>query len=230
MREAFGPSVLADDRRGFRAIVLALEVFQQDPREFYPYDSKYDAYLRGKAPLTEAERRGLEAFNDPARGNCASCHPSGTKEHAMPAFSDWGFIALGVPRNDSIVKPGTYDMGLCGPLRSDLASRTEYCGRFRTPTLRNVAQRRVFFHNGSVKSLDAAVRFYAERDTNPRRWYPVRGSRIDVYDDLPEALRGNVHRDAPFGGAPGGKPALSPGEIRDIVAFLRTLDDGYRAR
>ena len=230
MRETFGAAVLDDTQRAFNALVLALEVFQQDPREFYPYDSKYDAYLRGKATLTEAERRGLEAFDDPARGNCASCHPSGIKERALPAFSDWGFIALGVPRNESIAKPGSYDMGLCGPARTDLAAHTEYCGRFRTPTLRNVAKRSVFFHNGEVKSLEDAVRFYAERDTNPRRWYPARGSRIETFDDLPPALRANVHREAPFGGTPGGKAALTPAEIRDIVSFLRTLDDGYRAR
>ncbi|HEX4780780.1 MAG TPA: hypothetical protein VH301_08520, partial [Usitatibacter sp.] len=93
---------------------------------------------------------------------------------------------------------------------------------------RNVARRSVFFHNGEITSLEAAVRFYAERDTNPRRWYPARGSRVDVFDDLPPALRGNVHREPPFGGDPGGKPALDAKDVRDIVAFLRTLDDGYR--
>jgi cytochrome c peroxidase len=225
IREAFGPSVLDDEQRGFRAIVLVLEVFQQDPREFYPYDSKYDAYLRGQAKLSAAERRGLEAFNDPKRGNCASCHPSGLKERALPAFSDWGFVALGVPRNAAIAKEGAYDLGLCGPMRTDLASHREYCGRFRTPTLRNVARRAVFFHNGAVKGLDQAVRFYAERDTKPERWYPVRGGRVEKFDDLPPELRANVHRDAPFGTA---KASLTEAEVRDIVAFLRTLDDGHQ--
>ena len=143
----------------------------------------------------------------------------------MPAFSDWGFIALGVPRNASIAKPGSFDLGLCGPMRTDLASHREYCGRFRTPTLRNVAQRQVFFHNGSVKSLEQAVRFYAERDTKPERWYPVRGGKVVKYDDLPANLRGNVHNDAPFGST---KPTLSDDDVRDIVEFLRTLNDGYR--
>lgn len=227
MRDAFGPSVLDDEPRAFRALLLALEVFQQDPREFYPYDSKYDAYLRGNATLTGAERRGLEAFNDPARGNCASCHPSGIKEHALPAFSDWGFIALGVPRNPAVAKNGAHDLGLCGPLRTDLASHREYCGRFRTPTLRNVARRSVFFHNGAVKSLEQAVRFYGERDTKPARWYPVYGGHVEKFDDLPRSLRGNVSREAPFGSA---KTTLTEADIRDIVAFLRTLDDGYRGR
>jgi cytochrome c peroxidase len=227
LRDAFGPHVLDDPGRGFRAIVWSLEVFQQDPREFYPYDSKYDAFLRGKAKLSDAERRGLEAFNDPARGNCASCHPSGMKQRAFPAFSDWGFIALGVPRNAAVAKPGSYDMGLCGPTRTDLASHAEYCGRFRTPTLRNVARRSVFFHNGAVTSLEKAVRFYAERDAKPARWYPVRGGTVEKFDDLPSSLRANVHREAPFGGE---TPSVSEADIRDIVAFLRTLDDGYVPR
>ena len=118
-------------------------------------------------------------------------------------------------------------MGLCGPIRMDLSSHAEYCGRFRTPTLRNTARRSVYFHNGAVTSLEKAVRFYAERDAKPARWYPVRGGRIEKFDDLPSNLRDNVHREAPFGGD---KATLDDADIRDIVAFLRTLDDGYAPR
>jgi len=231
LREAFGEHVLDDADRGFRAIVMSLEVFQQDPAEFYPYDSKYDAYLRGEATLSPAEERGLRLFNDPAKGNCAACHVSSMRERALPAFSDWGFIALGVPRNRTLRMPGGKpDLGLCGPLRTDLSSREEYCGRFRTPTLRNVARRSVFFHNGAFHDLAEVVRFYAQRDTNPAKWYP-RGAdgRVDVFDDLPPGLRANVNREPPFGRKPGARPALDEAEIRDVVAFLRTLDDGYRA-
>jgi cytochrome c peroxidase len=112
-------------------------------------------------------------------------------------------------------------------MRTDLASRTEYCGRFRTPTLRNVARRSVFFHNGAVTTLEKAVRFYAERDSKPARWYPMRGGSIEKFDDLPANLRANVHGDAPFGAD---KPQMKQADIRDIVAFLRTLDDGYAPR
>lgn len=227
LRDAFGAHVLDDPARGFDAVVRSLEVFQQDPREFYPYDSKYDEFLRGRAKLSDAERRGLEVFNDPARGNCASCHPSGIRDGAFPAFSDWGFVALGVPRNPAVARAGEYDLGLCGPLRTDLSSRAEYCGRFRTPTLRNVARRSVFFHNGAVASLEKAVRFYAERDAKPRRWYPVRNGKVEKFDDLPSKLRANVHREPPFGAA---KSGLDEGEISDVVAFLKTLDDGYAPR
>jgi len=231
LARAFGAHVLDDVDIGWRAILLSLEVFQQDPAEFYPYDSKYDAFLRGKAALTEAERRGLAVFNDPAKGNCAACHPSTIREGRFPAFSDWGYIALGVPRNRAIAANADrawYDLGLCGPVRTDLAAQREYCGRFRTPTLRNVSRRAVYFHNGRFTRLEDALRFYAERDTRPARWYPrATDGHVEAYDDLPPALRENVNREPPFGGAAGGRPALDAAEIRDLVAFLKTLDDGY---
>jgi cytochrome c peroxidase len=50
-------------------------------------------------------------------------------------------------------------MGLCGPDRSDLSDRTDLCGAFKVPTLRNVATRKVFFHNGQFKTLRDALRF-----------------------------------------------------------------------
>jgi cytochrome c peroxidase len=92
-----------------------------------------------------------------------------------------------------------------------------------------VARRKVFFHNGAFRSLEEVVRFYATRDTDPARWYPRgRDGRVEAFDDLPAAMRVNVNREPPFGRRPGEAPALDRAEIRDIVAFLRTLDDGWK--
>jgi cytochrome c peroxidase len=230
-REAFGTSVFADRRRAFKAVLLALETFEESAADFYPYSSKYDAFLRGTASLSAAEQRGLAAFNDPARGNCARCHPSTPREGAFPQFTDFGFAALGAPRNPAIpanANPRYYDLGLCGPLRKDLEGRGEYCGMFRTPTLRNVAHKRVFLHNGVFHSLIDVVRFYAERDTAPEKWYPRGANGAAVkFDDLPVKYRGNVDEAPPFGGHAGAAPLLSEADVRDIVAFLNTLDDGY---
>jgi cytochrome c peroxidase len=230
-RSAFGASVFDDRRRAFKAVLLALETFEQSPADFYPYSSKYDAFLRGTAPLSAAERRGLAAFNDPARGNCARCHPSAMREGAFPQFTDFGFAALGAPRNPAIpanADPRYYDLGLCGPLRKDLAGRAEYCGLFRTPTLRNVARKRVLLHNGFFHALEDVVRFYAERDTAPEKWYPRGANGATVkFDDLPAKYRNNVDAAPPFGGHPGGAPTLSDDDVRDIVAFLNALNDGY---
>jgi cytochrome c peroxidase len=115
-------------------------------------------------------------------------------------------------------------------LRRDLGGRPEFCGRFKTPTLRNVATRKAFYHNGVFHTLEDAVGFYATRDTNPEKWYPLRADgSINKFDDLPAAYHPNVDTDPPFGGPRGGKPRISPQDVTDIVAFLRTLTDGFDA-
>ena len=224
----FGDDVFADPTRGSTAVLMCLEVFQQSPQDFYPYTSRFDAYLRRQIKLTPSEERGLALYNDPRKGNCASCHPSGGFHGAFPQFTDFGFNALGVPRNRRIPANADlrfHDLGLCGPERRDLADHKEYCGFFRVPSLRNAAVRRVFFHNGAFKDLARVLAFYVERDTNPARWYPKAGGRVQVFDDLPPEYRQNVTNDPPFGGKPGGRPALSRSQIRDVVAFLNTLTD-----
>jgi cytochrome c peroxidase len=230
-REVFGAGVFGDETLAFKAVLLALETFQQSPAEFYPYSSKYDAWLRQETELSPEELRGLAAFNDPAKGNCARCHPSSMREGAFPQFTDFGYAALGAPRNRAIpanADPRYYDLGLCGPLRTDLAGKTEYCGMFRTPSLRNVATRRVFFHNGVFHRLEEVVRFYAERDTRPGKWYShAADGKVRKFDDLPPAYRGNVDRSAPFDRQTGEKPSLSEPDIRNILAFLKALTDGY---
>jgi cytochrome c peroxidase len=231
MRESFGVHLFDDPALAFKAVLLALEVFQQEPAKFYPYSSRYDAWLRGRGELSAAEKRGLAAFESPLKGDCARCHPSGARRGALPQFTDFGFVALGLPRNRTIPANrdmNYYDLGLCGPLRADLAARSEYCGMFRTPSLRNVAARRVYFHNGAVNDLRDAVRFYAERDTHPERWFPHGpDGTVQIHDDLPERYRGNIEQGAPFGLKPGDAPRLTDQDIDDIVAFLKTLTDGY---
>jgi cytochrome c peroxidase len=229
-RELWGADIFERPNDAFAAAAMALEVYQEEPAQFQPFSSKYDAVLRGTASLSAAEMRGRAVFEDPARGNCAICHPSEPRaDGSAPLFSDFGYVTIGVPRNQALLvnaDPGFTDLGVCGPLRQDLRERAEYCGAFRTPSLRNVATRQSFFHNGVVHDLAEAVRFYATRDSEPGRWYgrDARGRPLR-FDDLPERYRGNVNRDAPFGRSVGAAPALSESEIRDIVAFMQTLTD-----
>jgi len=230
-RSTFGGEIFEHRELTFKAVLLALEAYQQTPQEFYPYSSKFDAWLRGQANLSEQERRGLAAFNDPAKGNCARCHPSAVRGGAFPQFTDFGYAAIGVPRNREIPansSPSYFDLGLCGPFRSDLKESREYCGMFRTPSLRNVALRQVFFHNGVVHRLDQAVRFYARRDTQPELWYPRTASGVRKFDDLPAGYRDNIDTLPPFDRQRGEPPALSDAEVADIVAFLGALTDGYQ--
>ena len=232
LRKIFGANILDDTDSTFAAVTEALEVFQQSFRDFYPYSSKYDAYLAGRVALSEQEAHGLALFNDPAKGNCGNCHRSARgKDGTPPQFTDYGLIAIGVPRNRAIPANGDanfFDLGACGPLRTDLSGRGEYCGRFLTPTLRNVALRRTFFHNGVVHTLREAIAFYVERDTRPEKWYPADAAgHVQKFDDLPELYRDNVNLEPPFGQRLGDPPALSASEIDDVLAFLNTLTDGY---
>jgi cytochrome c peroxidase len=233
-RETFGNTVFDGTASAFKAVLMALETYQQNPAEFSPYSSKYDAWLRRETSLSAEELRGLAAFNDPAKGNCARCHPSGVRNGAFPQFTDFGYAAIGAPRNKAIpanADPRYYDLGLCGPLRTDLSDKKEYCGLFRSPSLRNVAIRRVFFHNGVFHRLEDVVRFYAERDTQPRKWYSRDANGVTIkFDDLPAPYQGNVDTQAPLDRRVGDSPALSEADIKDIVVFLNTLTDGYELR
>ncbi len=232
IRKIFGNDIFSDDDKAVTAAAEAMEVFQQDYREFYPYSSKYDAYLAGRATLTPQEARGLALFDDPAKGNCGNCHRSQRgNDGTPPQFTDYGLIAIGVPRNPDIpanADPKFFDLGVCGPLRTDLANRSEYCGLFHTPSLRNVALRNTFFHNGAVHTLRRAIEFYVERDNAPEKWYPrASDGHVVKFDDLPAQYQNNVNKELPFGGKPGDPPVLSATEIDDMIAFLETLTDGY---
>ena len=149
-----------------------------------------------------------------------------------PLFTDNTYDALGVPRNPDIranADPDRYDLGLCGPTRVDLADRNDLCGAFRVPSLRNVAKTAPYFHNGAIKTLADAVRFYVRRDTNPEEWYPTdTNGVVQKFNDLPPAYRKNVNTtEVPYNRKPGDNPALTEAEIADVVAFLNTLTDGY---
>ena len=227
-----GENVFDDADSTLVWVTVALETYEQSAPEFHPFDSKFDAWLYDKTTLSPAEMRGMALFNDMKKGNCASCHPSTRKAAANrpPIFTDFGFVALGVPRNAELAAnrdPAFFDLGLCGPLRTDLATHPEYCGMFRTPSLRNVALRKRFFHNGAIRTLRDAVAFYATRDTDPARWYPTSRGKPG-YDDLPEKYWANVSHEVPFEPMPGGRPRLNEREIDDIVAFLNTLTDGWK--
>jgi len=229
-RRLFGDDIFEHPDRTMDGMLAALERFQLDDPSFHPYTSKYDRVLQGKAELSASEQRGLALFADPSKGNCASCHLSAPgADGSAPLFTDFTFANLGLPRNPRIAAnadAGYFDLGLCGPERKDQAANRKWCGMFKTPTLRNVAARKVFMHNGVFTDLADAVRFYATRDSDAARWYPRKNGKLERYNDLPPELRDNIDvLDAPLNRRAGEKPALNEAEVQDIVQFLRTLTD-----
>lgn len=228
----FGAEAFDDAQEAFDRIAAAIAQYEAELPDFRRFDSRYDAYLAGKARLTEQESRGLALFEDPDKGNCAACHPSRPgADGSPPLFTDFTYDNVGVPRNAGIpanADPAFHDLGVCGPERGDLAARRDLCGAFKVPTLRNVARTPPYFHNGAFATLREVVDFYARRDTEPGAWYPRDAAGVRRFDDLPAGLAASVNTtEVPYDREEGGAPALTPGEIDAIVAFLETLDDGY---
>lgn len=232
-KAVFGQNIFDQGTAAFDRALFALASYEREDPKFHPFSSRYDAFLAGKARLSAQEMNGLALFNNPLKGNCAACHPSGKgSDGSPPLFTDFSFDNLGVPRNADIpanADANYYDLGLCGPERSDLASRTDLCGAFKVPTLRNLDKTAPYFHNGRFATLEDAVRFYVRRDTNPEEWYPVNADgSVNKFDDLPAAYKKNVNvSEGPYNRVPGDAPALDESEIADLVAFLKTLTDGY---
>jgi cytochrome c peroxidase len=236
--QAFGSTAFNDITAAFANAMTALQSFQLEDTSFHPYTSKYDLYSANKigGTLTASEARGLAVFSDPNKGNCFSCHYSGAGMNGSVAlFTDFSYEAIGVPRNSSIPAnvtfrglPLSYDMGICSRADHPLPANAQYCGKFKTPTLRNVATRGVFFHNGQMTSLSQVISFYNTRDTNPQLWYPTVNGVVQKFNDLPAIYRGNIDTQVPLDGrAAGSQPAMSAQDMLDMAAFLGTLTDGY---
>jgi len=232
--QLFGADIFKNRRMLLSEAMFAVARYQVESSSFHPYTSKYDYWLEGRARLTHAELHGLQLFNDPKKANCAGCHLSKPSRDGLPPmFTDYQYEALGVPRNPALAvnrNPSYYDMGVCGPHRTDLSTQTQYCGMFLTPTLRNAATRHVFFHNGVYHTLDDVMKFYNLRDVAPDKIYPRDAhGKVLQYDDLPATYRANIDKaDAPFDRHLGDAPAMTDDDIKDVIAFLRTLTDGYQ--
>ncbi|CAB3789320.1 Methylamine utilization protein MauG [Paraburkholderia ultramafica] len=233
-KQIFGPSIVSNPSLLVSEAMFAVGRYQIEDPSFHAFTSKYDYWLEGKARLTHAELHGLQLFNDKDKANCAGCHLSQPSRDGLPpVFTDTQYEALGVPRNPAIPAnkdPKYFDMGVCGPWRDDLAKQTQYCGMFLTPTLRNVAGRKVFFHNGVYHDLKQVMDFYNLRNTAPEKIYPRDASgKVQKYNDLPPQYHANVDAtDAPLDRKFGDQPAMTDQDIQDIIAFMKTLSDGYK--
>jgi cytochrome c peroxidase len=217
--------------RAVSALGECIEAFLTS-REMSPFSSRYDEFLRGRVELTPLEARGLSVFKDHTKGACSSCHTMNDRS-PMPErslFTDYGYEALAVPRNRKIATGADSrrsDLGLCERHEPKLHTEDEwFCGSFRTPSLRNVAVRTAFMHNGVFSTLREVVTFYATRATDPKRWYE--GGR---FDDLPSKYWQYVNESpAPYHRREGEAPALDGGDIDGLVAFLEALTDSQYPR
>lgn len=191
---------------------LSIAAYESSP-EVNQFSSKYDLYLKGAVKLTSEERQGLALFNGKAK--CNACHSSAGD---MPLFTDFTYDNLGIPKNPNnpyyATDPGFIDYGL----GEYLATRTdkgwnqyaeENMGKFKVPTLRNVGKMegkgKRYMHNGVFGTLKEVVHFYNSRDEM--------GLMPEVNKNVNMSELGNLK--------------LTPKQEDAIVAFMRTLSDGY---
>ncbi|HVR64536.1 MAG TPA: cytochrome c peroxidase [Polyangia bacterium] len=223
-------AALGDGEATLVAVGRALEAFLTS-KEMAPFSSRFDAFVTGRGKLTPFEREGMLLFRNPGKGGCGGCHlfyDTG-RDPALSMFSNYGYDAVAAPRNPKLAGQRKPDLGLCERTdRTTPSTDGRFCASFRTPSLRNVAVRGAYMHNGVFTSLRDVVAFYATRATDPMRWYK---SGVK-FDDVPAKFRGQVNvASIPYNRREGDAPALNDREIDAIVAFLETLtDERYRRK
>ncbi len=200
-KEVFGNSVFNDTTTAIQAAASAIAAYERS-KQVNPFSSKYDYYLKGRAVLSEQEIRGLNLFNS-EKAKCINCHPSTTdNDYGLALFTDFSYDNIGVPHNPNSPSSNP-DYGL-GTFLNDTSNN----GRFKVPSLRNVALTAPYFHNGYFNTLEEVVRFYSDRDSTGL--FPA-----------PEVLQHVNHDEL-------GKLNLTDDDVADIVAFLNTLTDGHK--
>jgi cytochrome c peroxidase len=230
-RAVWGHDACDDTARAYDSIALSIAAYEAS-REVSAFSSKFDAWKAGRARFSHSEQRGWALFQGKAK--CANCH-------VPPLFSDFTYDNLGVPRNPDNPFYTETDVNLAGSAWVDpglggfLATRPEWAasaeenfGKQKVPTLRNVDKRphrsfvKAYAHNGFFKSLESIVHFYNTRDVLPPCGASgASGATIGEDCWPPPEVAANVNRTEL------GDLGLTGEEEADIVAFLRTLSDGY---
>jgi len=230
-REVWGANICDPANVGlaYDDIGYSIADYEGSP-EVNAFSSKYDYSLGGQAKLTQQERLGFALFM--GKGKCNRCHVAVGRE---ALFTDYTYDNLGIPKNPenpaTMANPDFADPGLGGFLahREDYAQFADAnMGKFKVPTLRNVGLGlpdivKAYGHNAYFKSLEGIVHFYNTRDVLPTcpgdfteaealaaNCWPA----PEVSENLNTAELGNL--------------GLTPADEAAIVAFLKTLSDGYR--
>ncbi len=205
--------------REYDHIGLSVAAFENSA-EVNGFSSKHDAVLAGNASFSPLEAEGFALYV--GKANCAACHPN---DGARALFTDYTYDNIGVPanpRNPELLRnPSFRDLGVGG----FFGEAGEY-GKMKVPTLRNLDRRgtpngvKSYMHNGAFKSLEQVVHFYNTRDVLPDcAATPSPRFGVNCWP-APEVLE-NVNGDEL------GNLGMTPHEERALVAYLRTLSDGW---
>lgn len=209
----YGQDVLNDPMKGYAAITDSIASFEKTAM-FMPFDSKYDRALRGEVALTPQEELGKTLFFSQQFTNCNACHQLSTSPlNAQETFTNYEYRNIGVPANPDVLhQNGRRDLGL---LDNPSIDDPQQAGKFKVPSLRNVAVTGPYMHNGVFSELRTVVLFYDKynnpgRKINPETGKPWAEPEVSENIDLVNLQKG---------------PALPDQRVDAIVAFLKTLTD-----
>lgn len=217
------PLTPSDANAVYAAMTKAIAEFER-LRSFSKFTSKFDYFMAGRTELSPLERQGLDLYN--GKAGCAGCHVSAPTKNkdgtwAPAMFTDFTYDNIGVPRNLNIPGNPEPDRGLGG--RPDIIAVDPQgleVGKHKVMSLRNIAITPPYGHNGVFKTLEQITHFYNTRDKLGR----VPNNRSSGFGvtgwPLPEIPQ-NVNADEL------GNLGLTAQEEAAIVAFMKTLTDGY---
>jgi len=217
-KQLYGDDIFKDNEKAYAAFTESIAAFEKTER-FSPFTAKYDRYLRGEVKLTAEESFGESLFFSNQFTNCNQCHQlKNFGGSDGETFSNYEYHNLGVPINKTVRTAngkGTdfIDHGL---LDHPDINEPAQAGKFKVPTLRNVAVTAPYMHNGVFKDLRTVILFYdkfnhTKRRLNPETKQPWQSAEVDKNIALSEKTFK--------------APALSDKEVDALVAFLRTLTD-----
>lgn len=217
----FGAETMNDPGKIFLAATQAIAAFERSGT-FSPFDSKYDRYLRGEEKLTDQEELGRTLFFSTQFANCSLCHDikGNDGRYETSTFTSHKYFNIGVPVNVEArgmngMKPGFVDLGLAAnpEVHGDPAER----GKFKVPSLRNVAITAPYMHNGVFNDLRTVILFYNKYNSKKksRQVNPETGERWAA----PEVADNIAMKELTTG------PGLDDKRIDALVAFLKTLTD-----
>lgn len=209
-KKLFGNNIFNDVDTAYLQMTKSIAVFEKT-KFFAPFDSKYDRYLRGEYELTTLEDLGKSLFFSNNNTNCASCHQLKTRSEAKgETFSNYEYHNIGTPKNPNL--DSETDFGLFHHTKDEKDK-----GKFKVPTLRNIAVTAPYMHNGVFKELHTVVKFYDKYISKDRK------SQINPETrkrwDAPEVSK-NISLDLLKKGKKLGKR-----KVNALVAFLKTLTD-----
>jgi cytochrome c peroxidase len=213
-----GTDSLASPDGALKSFATAIAAFESSA-EFSSFDSRYDRYLRGEATLTRDEELGRRLFFSPL-SNCGHCHLVDRRENTEgETFTAFEYYNIGVPANEKLLRTSgrreaQADPGLAA---NPAASGGGHDGKFRVPSLRNVAVTGPYMHNGVFSDLTTAIVFYNRFlvDNEDSRTNPETGT---LWGEPEQAA--TIELSLLSEGQP-----LSPDRVRQIEAFLRALTD-----